>query len=101
MEQWSILSTMMAYFQYNGNHVDYYWLVITAAKTIYHNKTYNKFEEDVRKITKDYDDTQEKLKREYDGVHKGVNQIFLQQSIFTTKLLDGAECQILLNTGDS
>ena len=50
MEQWSILSNVMNYVQYNRNLRDYYKLDVKALKFKNHKKIYDKLEENDRQL---------------------------------------------------
>ena len=61
MEQWSILSNVVNYVQYDRHPKDYYDLDIKAVNLKSHKKIYNK--EEKRQMSElDFGDTQEKLK---------------------------------------
>ena len=64
MEQWSILSSVVNYIQYNRHPEDFHNLDIRVVDENRHKKIYNK--EEKRQILElDFDDTPEKLKGEY------------------------------------
>ena len=65
MEQWSILSNVINYFQYNRNLRDYFKLDIKALLQKNHRKLYERFKEDRHFIELDFGDTPDKVKGEY------------------------------------
>ena len=64
MEQWSTLSTIYKYIQYNGHLKNIYDLHIRAVDQKNYKKIYNK-EEERQILELDFGDTPEKLKGEY------------------------------------
>ena len=46
MEQWAILSNVIAYVQYNRNHIDYFKLDILASESKCHQRIYEWLEDD-------------------------------------------------------
>ena len=138
MEQWSILSNIIIYIQYNWNPRDYFIFNIKILKEKSHRKMYHRLKEDDRQIIElDFGSTPEKLKGEYLDMYDGVKSIVShttkidensdlsttylgriemtgsdnikaeekfpvsEQGYMVGKLLDGTECQILLDTGTS
>ena len=66
MEQWSILSNVVNYIQYDRNSKDYYNLEVKALEQKNHRKIYGGLkEEDIQVIELDFCDTPDKLKEEY------------------------------------
>ena len=71
MEQWSILSNVVNYIQYNGHLKNFYDLDMRAVDQKKHKKIYNKAEE--RQILQlDFGDSPEKLKGEYLDMYEGI-----------------------------
>ena len=138
MEQWSILSNVVKYVQYNRNPRDCSKLDIKMLEEKDHRKMYDSLKGDYRQIIElDFGNTPEKLKEKYldmyDGVKSEVSHTmkFDENSYLCTtylgridmtrldkikveerysiseqgytvgKLLDGIECQILLDIGAS
>ena len=136
MEQWSILSNIVNYIQYNRHPKDFFNLDIKAVDQHRHKKIYNK-EEDRQILELDFGDTPEKLKGEYLDMYEGIQTEIIsttrfdenldlstsymgtvdmttaskikveerlpiaEQGYMIGKLLDGMECQMLLDTGAS
>ena len=66
MEQWSILSNVINYVQYNRNPIDYYKLDVRALELKNHRKIYDWLEEEDRQVIElDFGNTPDKLKEEY------------------------------------
>ena len=63
MEQWSVLSNMINYTQYDRHHKNFYTLDITTIDQKSHKKIYNK-EEERQVLDLDFGNMPEKLKRE-------------------------------------
>ena len=62
MEQWSILSNVINYIQYNRNPRDYFKLDIKTLEEKNHGKMYNRLKEDDRQIIElDFGNTPQKL----------------------------------------
>ena len=62
MEQWSVLSNVMSYIQYNRNPRDYSKLDIKAIEQKIHRKMYNRLKEEDRwYIVLDFGNTPDKL----------------------------------------
>ena len=138
MEQWSILSNVVNYVQYDGNPKDFYDLDIEAIDHKNHRKTYYRLKEEDRWVLElDFGNNPDKLRGEYLDMYEGVKSEMLSTTKFdedsdlsTTyvdridmtrvhkikveerfpmaeqgytigKLLDGTECQILLDMGAS
>ena len=136
MEQWSILSNIVNYEQYDKHPKNFHHLNIITVNKEKYKKTSSK-EEEKHAIDLDFGDTPEKLKGEYLDVYEGIQSEILSTTRFdknvdlsTTylgkvdtskvnkikaeelfpiseqgytmgKLLDGTECQVLLDTGAS
>ena len=134
MEQWSILSNIVNYVQYDRHPRNFYDLGIKTVDQRSNKKIYSKGKE--RQIIEvDFDDTPETLRGDYLEMYKG-NQLevisttrfdknsnlstaylgkinitraskiqveekfpILEQGYTIGKLLDGTDCQILLQTG--
>ena len=71
MQQWSILSNVVNYVQYNRHPKNFHNLDIRAVDQKRHNKIYNK-EEERQILELDFDDTPEKLKGKYSNMYKGI-----------------------------
>ena len=135
MEQWSLLSNVLNYIQYDKHPKNYHSLSISTVNKC--QKTPYIKEEERDRLELDFGHTPDKLKKEYLVVYEGIQSEILSTSRFdensdisTTylgkvdqsknnkikaeesfpiadqgytigKLLDGTECQILLDTGDS
>ena len=66
MEQWSILSNIVNYVQYNRNPRDYYSLEVKALEQKNHRNIYDRLKEEDRQVIElDFGDTPDKLKGEY------------------------------------
>ena len=138
MEQWSILSNIGNYVQYDSNPRDFYNLDAKVIEQKNHRKIYDRLkEEDSQAMELDFSNTPDKLKGEYLDMYYGVKSEVLSTTEFdensdlsTTyldsinmtrldkmkaaerfpiseqgytvgKLLDGTECQVLLDMGVS
>ena len=71
MEQWSILSNMINYIQYNRHSRNFYNLDIKTMGQKSHKKMYNK-EEERQVLELDFGNAPEKLKGEYLDMFKGI-----------------------------
>ena len=136
MEQWSILSNVVNYIQYDRHPKNYYTLDNRAVEQKSYKKICNKEEERVI-LELDFGNTSEKLKGEYLDMYEGIQLEVIsttrfdensdlsttylgrvdttrvskikveerfpisEQGYMRGKLLDGTECQILLDTGAS
>ena len=124
--------------QYDRNPMNFYKLDVNAVDQKSHKKIYDKIQEENRQILKlDFDNTPDKLRREYLDTYKRVQSEVLntawcdkisdlimtylgridmtraskfkveekiptsKQGYMVVQLLDGMECQILLDTGAS
>ena len=138
MEQWSILSNVFNYVQYDRNPTNLYELNIKALDQKNHNKMFDNLKDDERQtLVIAFGDNPDKLRRKYLHMYKGVQSEALntiqfdansdlsmtylgridmtkatkikaeeefsisEQGYTVGKLLDGTECQILLDTGAS
>ena len=135
MEQWSILSNVLNYVQYDRYPKNYHNLSVNAVNKC--GKTSNIKEEERGMLELNFGHTPDKLREEYLDVYEGIqseilsttrfdensdisttylgkidksrnNKIKIEESFpiseqgYTMgKLLDGTECQILLDTGPS
>ena len=70
MQQWSILSTIVNYVQYNRHPKNFYILDIRAIDQKRPKKIYNKEERQILEL--DFGDTPEKLKEEYLDMYEGI-----------------------------
>ena len=136
MEQWSILSTIVNYIQYNRYPQHFHNLHIKAMNKENHKQMLNT-EEERQILELDFGSMPEKLREEYLDIYEGIQSEILSTTIFIEnsdlsstylgrlhmtrtskikaeemfliseqrymvgKLLDGTECQILLDTGAS
>ena len=136
MEQWSVLSNVVNYIQYDRHPKIFYNLNIRAVNKEKYKRKSN-IEEERQVLVLDFGDMPDKLKEEYLDVYDGIQSEILSTTRFdensdlsTTylgridmirtskikvkemfpiseqgytvgKLLDGTECQILLDTGAS
>ena len=70
MEQWSILSNVINYFQYKRNHIDYYKLDVKALEPKNHKRIHKRLEEEDRQVIDlEFSEAQEMLKRQYLDVY--------------------------------
>ena len=73
MEQWSILSNVINYVQYEGNPRDYFKLDIKALEENNYRMMYNWLKEEGKEIIElDFGNTPDKLNGEYLDMHDGV-----------------------------
>ena len=73
MEQWSILSNVVDYVQYDRNPRDFYNLDIKTIDQKNHRKIYKRLKEVDRQVMGlDFSDTLDKLKKEYLDMYEGV-----------------------------
>ena len=82
MEQWSILSNMINYLQYDGHPKNVYNLDIKTIDKKSHKKIYNK-EEERQVLDLDFGDMPEKLKGEYLDMYVGI-----QSGVISTARFD-------------
>ena len=137
MEQWSILSNVVNYVQYDKHLKNFHSLNVSTMTKKKYKRNIKSEEEQSQKLDLDFGDTLEKLRRKYLDVYEGIQSEILSTSRFdensdlsTThlggvdmindskikveesfpipeqgytmgKLLDGTECQALLETGVS
>ena len=138
IEQWSILSNVFNYVQYNRHPRNLNDLDIKTIDQKSHKKIHGRFKEEERQISDlDFGDTQEKLRGDYLDMYEGIQSEVIsttrvnensdlsttyyskiditrvskikaegrfpisEQGYMIGKLLDGTECQILLDTGAS
>ena len=138
MEQWSMLSNVFNYIQYNRHPSEFYDLDVKAIGQMNHRKIYNRLQEEDRQVLElDFGDNPGKLKEEYLDMYEGVESEILsttkfdensdlsmtylgrinmtrtskinveekfpisEQGYTVGKLLDGMQCQILLDMGAS
>ena len=137
MEQWSILSNIVNYIQYNKHPKSFHNLNIRAVNKQKYERKSNTENEERQMLELDFGDMPEKLKEEYLDVYEGIQSEILcttrfdeisdlsttylgrvnttktskikaeesfpisEQGYIIRKLLDGTECQILLDTGAS
>ena len=72
MEQWSILSNVVNYIQYNIHQRNFHNLNISAVNKEKYKRNSNIEEEEKHLLELDFGDTPEKLKEEYLDVYKGI-----------------------------
>ena len=66
MEQWSILSKVVNYVQYDRNPNNFCKLIVKAIDENNHRKMYDKLQDDDRQVLEiDFGNNQDKLRREY------------------------------------
>ena len=85
MEQWSIVSNIVNYVQYNWHPKDFYDLDIKAIDQKGHKKIVNK-EEERQMLELDFGDTPEKLKGEYLNMYEGIKLELLSTTRFDENL---------------
>ena len=74
MEQWSILSNIVNYVQYNRNPKDCYKLGVKAIDQRNHRKIYDKLKEEDRQVLELlFGNNPDKLRRECLDMYEGVN----------------------------
>ena len=81
MEQWSVLSNVVNYVQYNRHFKNFYNLDIKAREQKNHKKIHNK-EEERQMLKLDFGDTPEKLVGEYLDMYKGIHSEILSTTRF-------------------
>ena len=137
MEQWSILTNVVIYVQYDKHPRNFHSLNVSTINKENYKRNLKSEEKQSQKLDLDFDDTLEKLKREHLDVYEGIQLEILsttkfeensdlsttylgnidvikdskvkvegsfpisEQGYMIGKLLDGKECQLLLNTGVS
>ena len=83
MEQWSILSNVVNYIQYDKNPKNFHNLNIRAVdKEKYKRKSSIEEEEERQMLELHFGDTLEKLKEEYINVYKGIQSEILSTTRF-------------------
>ena len=83
LEQWSILSNVPNYVQYNRHPIGYYQLDVMALEPMNHKSTYKWLEkDDSQLIDLDFGDKSEKLKGEYLHVYNEVRLEILYTKMF-------------------
>ena len=85
MEQWSILSNIFNYVQYNRHPKNFHNLDIKAINQKRHKKIHNK-EEDRQILELDFGNTPEKLKGEYLDMYKGIQTEVISTTRFDENL---------------
>ena len=80
MEQWSILSNVLNYTQYDKHLKNYHNLSVNAVNN--HRKTPNIKEEERDKLELDFGHTPDKLREEYLDVYKGIQSEILSTTRF-------------------
>ena len=84
MEQWSILSNVVNYVQYDRHLRNYYDLDIKAIDQKSHKKIYDKSKEEETQILElDFGDTPEKLRGDYLDMYEGI-----QSEVISTPRFD-------------
>ena len=85
MEQWSILSNISYYVQYDRNSRHNYNLELKALEQKNHRKIYDRLKEEERQVIElDFGDTSNKLKKEYLDMYDGV-----RSEVLCTTKFDG------------
>ena len=88
MEQWSILSNVINYVQYNRNPSNYYKLDVKALELKNHRKIYDRLKlEDSHFTQLDFSDTPDTLKGEYLDMYDGARS----EVLFTTKFDENSD----------
>ena len=83
MKQWSILSNVVHYLQYDRNPRDFYNLDIKALYQKNHRKTYDRLKEEDRQVIEiDFGNTPDKLKGEYLDMYDRVKSEVLSTTKF-------------------
>ena len=73
MEQWSILSNVVNYVQYDRNAKDFYDLDIKVIDQKNHRKIYDRLKEEDRQVLElDFGNNPDKLREEYLYMYEGV-----------------------------
>ena len=84
MEQWSILSNVVNYVQYDRNPMGFYNLEVKGMEQKNHWKIYDKLkQEDTQVIKLDFGNTLDKFKGEYLDMYDGVKS----EVLWTTNLM--------------
>ena len=87
IEQWSILSNVVNYVQYDRKPRDFYDLDIKALDQKNHRKIYDRLKEEDRQVIEiDFGDTPDILKGEYLDMYHGVKSEVLSTSKFDENL---------------
>ena len=81
LEQWSILSNVVNYVQYDRHPKNFYNLDFKAIDQKNHKKIHNK-EEERQMLELDFGNTSEKLKGEYLDVYEGIQLEIVSPTIF-------------------
>ena len=81
MEQWSILSNVVNYIQYDRHPKNFYNLNIRAVNRENHRRKSN-IEEEIQMLELDFRDMPEKLKEEYLDVYDGIQSEILSTTRF-------------------
>ena len=85
MEQWSILSNVVIYVQYDRHPRNFYNLDVKMVYQKNHKKIYDRFKEEDRQIVElDFGDAPEKLRGEYLDMYEGI-----QSEVINTTRFDG------------
>ena len=83
MEQWSKLSNVVNYVQYDRNPGDFYNLDVKALDQKNHRMIYERLKEEDRQVIEiDFGDTRDKLKGEYLDMYDGVKSEVLSTTKF-------------------
>ena len=83
MEQWSILSNVVNYVQYDRHSRNFHDLDIKTIDQKSHRKIYDKFmEEDGQILELDFGNMPEKLKGEYLDMYKGIQSKVISTTRF-------------------
>ena len=82
MEQWSILSNIVNYVQYDRNPRDFYNLDVKALDQKNHRKIYDRLKEDRQVIEMDFGDAPDKLKGKYLDMYDRVKSEVISMTKF-------------------
>ena len=93
MEQWSLLSNIVNYVQYDRKPSDFYNLDVKVIDQKNHRKIYRRLKEEDRQVIElDSGDTPDKLQGEYLDMYDGVKS----QVLSTTKFDENSDLNTLL-----
>ena len=82
MEQWSVLSNMINYIQYDRHPKNFYNLNIRAVNKEKYKRKSNLEEEERQMLELDFGDMLEKLKEEYLDIYYGIPSEILSSTMF-------------------
>ena len=83
MEQWSILSNIVNYVQYDRNPKNFHELNVKALDQKYHRKMNDRLKDDKREILEiDFGENPDKVRREYLDMYEGIQAEVLNTTRF-------------------